>query len=148
MNRLKKVFLICVSLLAVLPIRLQAQAFFPSSEGECMRFMAYIEMPRAYLSGICMLLKEGDVVKGCIFNEFGITALDFTYQQDKEKVKIHHIAEIMDKWYIRKVLRKDLVRLMQNLQMGKTVYNNEQRNIQYRFIPNIDTTNETYETQE
>lgn len=148
MNRLKIAFLLCISLLTVLPVRLQAQASFPSSEGECIRYSAYIEMPKAYLSGICMLLREGDVVKGCLFNEFGMTALDFTYQPDKQKVKINHIAAMMDKWYIRRVLRRDLAQLMQNLQTGKSDYNNNRRHIQYRFIPHNDAKQKTYDTQE
>lgn len=147
MNRLKLDFLLYVSLLTILPVRLQAQALFPYSEGECIRYSAYIEMPRGYISGVCMLLKEGNDVKGCLFNEFGITALDFTYQLNKGKVKIHHIVTIMDKWYIRRVLRNDLALLMHNLKIGKTDYNNEHRHIQYRFIPYNESRNEVYDTQ-
>ena len=148
MNPLKMAFLLCVSLLTVLSSRLQAQTYFPSSEGECIRYTAHIEMPKGYISGICMLQKEGDVVKGCLFNEFGITALDFTYQPNQGKVKIHHLVAMMDKWYIRKVLRKDLVHLMRNLQTGKTCYINQRRHIQYRFTPDSDSTNDIYDTQE
>lgn len=105
-------------------------------------------MPKGYISGICLLQKEGDVVKGCLFNEFGITALDFTYQPHQGKVKIHHLVAMMDKWYIRKVLRKDLAQLMRNLQTGQTDYHNQRRRIWYRFTPDNDSTNKTYDTQE
>jgi hypothetical protein len=41
----------------------------------------------------------------------------------------------MDKWYIRRVLRKDLGRLMEALHHGETVYHNNHRNITYQMTP-------------
>ena len=142
---MRKSALICllfVSQLAVM--RLFAQSAFPETEGDRIRYAATIEMPTAYLSGICVLLREGDVVRGSLFNEFGVTALDFTYHPENqiatphsdhrsEKVKLHHVISIMDKWYIRRVLRKDLAHLMHRLQQGETTYHNERRHITYQF---------------
>ena len=42
---------------------------------------------------------------------------------------------MMDKWYIKRVLRKDLVLLMSSLQKGESEYYNECRKITYQFIP-------------
>jgi hypothetical protein len=42
---------------------------------------------------------------------------------------------MMDKWYIKRVLRKDLVLLMSSLQKGESEYFNERRKITYQFIP-------------
>lgn len=127
-------YLLCVSLLWLSATSLAAQVF-PSSEGERMRYTAYIEMPKAYLSGICILWHDGDVVKGSLFNEFGVTALDFTYYMYKEKVKLHDVMAQMDKWYIRRVLKKDLRQLMLQLQQGKTTYENQRQNIKYQLTP-------------
>jgi len=114
---------------------LHAQSTFPTNEGERVKYNAYIEMPRAYISGVSVLLKEGDVIKGSLFNEFGMTALDFTYDPKRQKVKLHHVMKMMDKWYIRRVIRKDMAQLMRCLQKGETQYNNERRHINYQFIP-------------
>lgn len=127
-------YLLCVSLLWLCATSLAAQVF-PSSEGERMRYTAYIEMPKAYLSGICILWHDGDVVKGSLFNEFGVTALDFTYYMYKEKVKLHDVMAQMNKWYIRRVLKKDLQQLMLQLQQGKTTYENQRQHIKYQLTP-------------
>jgi hypothetical protein len=42
---------------------------------------------------------------------------------------------MMDKWYIRRVLRKDLSLLMNCLQKGETQYYNERQHITYKFTP-------------
>ena len=41
----------------------------------------------------------------------------------------------MDKWYIRRVIRKDIAQLMIRLQNGVTQYQNERHHIQYQFLP-------------
>ena len=112
-----------------------AQTAFPTDEGERVKYNAYIEMSRAYISGVCILMKEGDMIKGSLFNEFGITALDFTYDPKRQKVKLHTVIKMMDKWYIRRVIRKDMAQLMICLQKGETQYKNESRNISYQFLP-------------
>jgi hypothetical protein len=114
---------------------LHAQTTFPTNEGERVKYNAYIEMSRAYISGMSVLMKEGDVIKGSFFNEFGITALDFTYHPKRQKVKLHHVMKMMDKWYIRRVIRKDIAQLMICLQKGETQYQNERRHINYQFLP-------------
>jgi hypothetical protein len=115
-------------------VKLQAQTF-PSNDGEQIRYSAYIEMPKAYLSGICILQHDGDVVNGCLFNEFGVTTLDFTYCLQKQKIKLHDVLPMMDKWFIRRVLKKDLRQLMQRLQQGETQYKNERQHITYQLTP-------------
>lgn len=115
---------------------------FPFSEGERCKYAACIEMNGSYLSGICVLLKEDGIIKGCLFNEFGVTALDFTYQPERNKVKLHHVIKMIDKWYIRRVLRKDMAQVMTGLQNGKSDYQNERRKITYQFTPITDETNQ------
>lgn len=126
-------YLLCISMLLALPISVQAQTTFPSAEGERAKYAAYIEMPKAYVSGICVLLQEDGLIKGSLFNEFGITALDFTYNPQRDKIKLHSVMKMMDKWYIRKVLKKDLRQVMKTLKEGQTEYTNQRRHIVYRF---------------
>ena len=126
-------YLLCISMLFALPISVQAQTTFPSADGERAKYAAYIEMPKAYVSGICVLLQEDGLIKGSLFNEFGITALDFTYNPQRDKIKLHSVMKMMDKWYIRKVLKKDLRQVMKTLKEGQTEYTNQRRHIVYRF---------------
>ena len=126
-------YLLCISMLLALSISVQAQTTFPSAEGERAKYAAYIEMPKAYVSGICVLLQEDGLIKGSLFNEFGITALDFTYNPQRDKIKLHSVMKMMDKWYIRKVLKKDLRQVMKTLKEGQTEYTNQRRHIVYRF---------------
>lgn len=112
----------------------QAQKTFPTEDGERTRYAATIEMPKGYISGVCIMLRESDdCVKGCFFNEFGISAIDFTYIPSKEKVKLHSVIAMLNKWYIRRVLRKDLRELIHCLQKGTTTYRDEKYKIDYRF---------------
>lgn len=112
-----------------------AQTTFPQGEGDRARFSATVEMSRGYLSGVCVLLREGDEVRGCLFNEFGISAIDFTYSVRKDKVRLHSVIAMLDRWYIRRVLKKDLRELMHRLQQGETTYRDERYKIDYRFTP-------------
>ena len=121
-------------LLSVLTSRLYAQTTFPA-DGENIRFTAYIEMEKGYVSGICILHRDGDTVHGSLFNEFGITALDFTYRLERKKVKLHTVMPMMNKWYIRKVLKKDLRQLMTGLQNGETTWKDERYHIEYQLTP-------------
>ena len=136
MKRLALICLLFVSSLAA--TTLYAQSTFPASEGERIKYNAYIEMPRSYVSGIMILMNDNNEIKGSLFNEFGVTALDFSYFPKKNKVKLHNVVSMMDKWYIRRVLRKDLAHMMTCLQTGETAYQNERHHITYKFTPLAD----------
>lgn len=112
---------------------LMAQTAFPDKVGAKVKYDASIEMKKGYVSGICVLLREEEGVRGCLFNEFGISALDFVYYPEKGKVKLESVMKMLDKWYIRKVLKKDLARLMENLQKGTDTYRDEKFDINYKF---------------
>ena len=46
--------------------------------------------------------------RGAIVNEFGIHALDFMVSADRRKVKLLNVIAMMDRWYVRRVVKKDL----------------------------------------
>lgn len=135
---------ISLFLLSLLPLSARAQqvATFPDSIGQKVKYNATIEMKKGYISGICILVNDGILIKGCLFNEFGISALDFSYQPEKGKVKILSVIKMLDKWYIKKVLRKDLAQLMQNLAKGIPDYQDKKFNIDYHFTVLQDATQE------
>ena len=112
MRRLTIICFLFVSLLYAISMR--GQTTFPVSDGEQIKYSAYIEMQRAYISGICVLQNENNVIKGCFFNEFGLTAIDFSYNLKYQK---------------------DIAQLMMCLQRGETYYQNESRHINYQFTP-------------
>ena len=130
-------YLLCIDLLFCF-ITASAQLSFPTNEGERKRYSAYIEMSRGYISGVCILVNEKSIIKGSLFNEFGITALDFSYDPCRKKIHLYSVIAMMDKWYIRRVLKKDLVKLMSCLQHGKYGYRNERQQITYQFTPIAD----------
>ncbi len=143
-----RTFLLSISLLAIIliPTHLYGQKFFPTEAGEKVKYDAMIEMPKAYISGICIMLNDSTEIKGSIFNEFGVSAIDFSFAPQKDKVKLHHVMGMMNKWYIKKILRKDLCHLMHNLQKGIGSYKNEKYDITYSFTPmNIDQNYEEHE---
>ena len=148
MKQLARVCLIFVSLtfLTAHFSTVNAQVCFPSTQGEKAKYSAYIDMPQGYVSGVCVLFNEGTVIRGSLFNEFGITALSFSYDIKKEKIKLYSVVKLMDKWYIRKIMKKDLSKLMRCLQRGESVYQNEKYHITYSF--SALNTEEEYDTEE
>lgn len=99
------------------------------------RYAASITMPRGHVSGVCMLHRCGSEVRGCIFNEFGISAMEFVYTEGCRKVRLLGVVKMLDKWYIRRVLRRDLARAVANLLSGRFGYTNVRRSITYKFTP-------------
>lgn len=112
------------------------------SAGSKVKYNATIEMSKGYVSGVCIMANDGSVIKGSLFNEFGISAIDFTYQPDKKKVKLLSVIKILNKWYIKKVLRKDLVQVMENLSKGIYSYHDKKFKIDYNFSLLKDATEE------
>lgn len=72
------------------------------------RYAVTIDMGRASLTGIMVMRRDGESIKGSMVNEFGVSTMDFVYDMSRDKVKLHHVVSFMDKWYIRQVLRRDL----------------------------------------
>lgn len=120
----------------------RAQRLYPHGEGDKVRTSALIEMPKGYVSGICVMYNDGENVKASIFNEFGISAIDFIYEPKKDKVKLESVIRMLDKWYIRKLLKSDLCKVMHCLQQDKGEYRNERYKIDYKFSLLKDDTEE------
>ena len=134
-----------LSLFPLLPISAQDiadQHPLPDSIGSKMKYNATIEMKKGYLSGICMLIRDKDGYKGSIFNEFGISVLDFTYQPVTGKVKLENVIQLLDKWYIKRLLKQDLSQVIKNLQKGISIYDNKKYKIHYQFTEMEETMEE------
>lgn len=131
--------LVLISIVALLLVSVtvaRAQEIaFPAHDGDRVECNAYIEMPKGYVSGICVMVNDSGTVKGAIVNEFGITALDFTYNITDDKVRLESVVAMLDKWYIRNVLSKDIRELLLALREGRTAYNDEKYHITYTLTP-------------
>lgn len=136
----KYLLLISILLLPLMSLTVQAQDSLiaqqtPLSDsiGCKTKYATTIELSKGYLSGITVMVREADVYHGVLFNEFGITALEFTYQPQIKKVELIEVIAMLDKWYIRRVLKNDLQHVMENLMKGNPTYKNEKYHISYKF---------------
>lgn len=125
--------LAAIALFAAASFSASAQSLLPRKQGETVKLNTVISFPRGEMSGICALLDDGGTLKGCVFNEFGISALDFTYRPGAKKAKIVHAASVLDKWYIKRVLSRDLAAVLNGFERGDSVYTNTKRHIVYQF---------------
>lgn len=62
----------------------------------------------AEITGVCIVKTDTEGSRGAIVNEFGIHALDFMVSADRRKVKLLNVIPMMDRWYVRRVVKKDL----------------------------------------
>ena len=136
----KYLLLISILLLSLASLTVQAQdslivqqAPLSDSIGCKTKYATTIELSKGYLSGITFMVREADVYHGVLFNEFGITALEFTYQPQTKKVELIEVIAMLDKWYIRRVLKNDLQHVMENLMKGNPTYKDEKYHISYKF---------------
>ena len=113
----------------------QEPVAFPSKEGEKCRYSVQIDFSKAYISGVGIIAYTDNQIAGYVFNEFGVSALSFSYNPQKEKVKILSVAGKLNRWYIKSVIKKDLKKLIKVLQEGGTSYKNQKYNITYTFVP-------------
>ena len=125
---------IVASLLAVLPARAHDR-FFPRQEGEKVRYAVVIEFGRGYISGVGIIAIQEEEIRGVVFNEFGVSVISFSYNPRKNRMKILDAVGKLDRWYVKRVIRKDMVHVMNALQMSETTYVNEKRRIRYTFTP-------------
>jgi len=111
------------------------QSQFPTFIGDRAKYDVKIDIRKAYISGVCMMVNDEGIIKASIMNEFGLSAMDFTYDTNKKKVKILSVMSKMNKWYIKKVLKKDLKQMMDLLRQDIFTYENKKYQITYTFKP-------------
>ena len=127
--------LISISL-CVFPLISKAQSIYPENDGDKVRYNIQIDIRKSYVSGICILLNNNNNIVSCIVNEFGISLMDFTYDGKKEKIRIHNIANKLNRWYVKRVIKKDLKEVLEVMRKGGKEYYNEKYEIKYTFSLN------------
>ena len=144
MRRSLKSISIITLLLLSQHVAMAQQSIFPSEEGDRAKYTTQIDFNKGYLSGIAILAYMDGCIKGSVFNEFGVSAMTFAYHPNKNKVKIISVTGSLNKWYIKRILKKDLLQLMEVLKKGGTTYENQKYHITYSFNP-LDMPDETME---
>ena len=127
-----------ILILSMLPRFSMAQKMYPEMNGDKVRYNIQIDIKRAYISGVCILGKQEDCIVSSIVNEFGVSLMDFSYNPIKEKVKIHSITPKLNRWYIKRVLKKDIRSMLEVMQVGGKEYINSKYKIKYTFTLNND----------
>jgi len=126
-----------LSLLFILfPVAI-AQAQLLPAAGAKARYAMTIELPKAYVSGVCLLHNDGDSnIKGSIVNEFGVSFIDFSYSIERGKVRLHNVAGPLNKWYIRIGLRRDLRGLLLAMRQQRNTFTAGKRTYTVTPMPN------------
>lgn len=108
-----------------------------ASRQDTLQLSVQIGMKKAVLSGICiMAIDSNRMIKGAVINEFGVKAFNFIYNERKHKVRLIDIMPILDKWYIRHILRRDLRKIIpQLITRGSCEYTDLKYGIDYIFKP-------------
>ena len=131
--------IIHIVVVALLAAVFDASAHTADDIDQSRRYSVNIDFAQAGISGVCIMREQSDDVLGAIVNEFGVLALNFSYDTQRGKVKIIDIIPQLNKWYIRRVLRGDLQRITPALMAQPTTENyeyiNQRRKIKYLFTP-------------
>lgn len=72
------------------------------------RYTFRIETGKASVSGLLIANENIDRIDGSMINEFGVSAIDFSYSKRKRKVKLLSVVSFLNKWYVKMVLKNDI----------------------------------------
>ena len=99
-----------ISLVVLLLLSLDIMAHGPFRFDKDGRGLYNLEMDlRGHsITGITVMQQEQEELRGTVVNQMGLKAFDFIYNDTKQKVELHNVIKMMNRWYIRRVLRRDL----------------------------------------
>lgn len=123
-------------LLLIVPLSMVAQLTYPANDGEKVHYNLHVEIHESYLSGICIIVNNDGIIASSIVNEFGVSLMDFTYSEQKDKVKIRNTIKPLDRWYIKRILKRSLRGMLKAMKSGDTEYIDENNRIKYVFTLN------------
>lgn len=126
---------ILLLLLCFVPLLAMGQSLLPTTHGQERLYNVRMDMKRGSMTGLCMVVCDSTGVHASVVNEFGVGLMSFSYDAEKDKVRLHSVFSKMNKWYIRCTLRRDLRKLIHGMKTGKASYRNSRRNITYTFTP-------------
>ena len=128
---------ICLMVLLLIePLSIMAQLTYPANEGDKVRYNLQVEIRDSFLSGICIMVNNDGIIASSIVNEFGISLMDFIYSEQKDKVKLCNMIKPLDRWYIKRLLKRSLRGMLKAMKSGDTEYIDEKNRIKYVFTLN------------
>lgn len=72
------------------------------------RYSYEISMEKGHITGIMITKCDDGAIIGTLVNEFGVSALSFVYDAKKHRMQLKDVMSMLDKWYIKRVLKADL----------------------------------------
>ncbi len=106
---MKRFLLFLSSLLLLVPSGLYADETAEDLLSASLRRYSFeIEMGQGYLSGVMIVNAGSDHIVGSMINEFGVSAVDFSYSYKNGKTRLVSVIGFLNKWYIKRVLKQDL----------------------------------------
>ena len=133
---MKYIRIYLMALMLIEPLSIMAQLTYPANEGDKVRYNLQVEIRNSFLSGICIMVNNDGIIASSIVNEFGISLMDFTYSERKDKVKIRNTIKPLDRWYIKRLLKRSLRGMLKAMKSGDTEYIDEKNRIKYVFTLN------------
>ena len=104
-----RTFLLLINCLIIPLLGYSQNEFLPSQTGEVIKYTSTIAFRDVSISGICIIKYDvADKIVGTIINEFGVKAFDFIYNKTKKKIKCYNAIKMMNKWYIKQIIKSDL----------------------------------------
>lgn len=132
-----KFFLIV--LLMVIPLSTMGQLTYPEKDGDKVCYNLQIEIRESYVSGICIMVNNDGLIMSSIVNEFGVSMIDFTYSENKNKVKIRSVIGSLNRWYVKRLIKRSLRGMLKAMKFGDTEYIDTKNKIRYIFTLNNGT---------
>ena len=125
-----------MALMLIEPLSIMAQLTYPANEGDKVRYNLQVEIRNSFLSGICIMVNNDGIIASSIVNEFGISLMDFIYSEQKDKVKLCNMIKPLDRWYVKRLLKRSLRGMLKAMKSGDTEYIDEKNRIKYVFTLN------------
>lgn len=93
------------------------------------------------ITGLCIIKTDGEGMIGSLINEFGVNFMTFAYNKESQKVKLLSVTPRLDRWLIRRMLKKDLKQILRMMPDDEVAYTNKRLGLEYRFTKiDIDAT--------
>lgn len=130
--RLKLISVAC--LLLQIPLIATAHSLYPDTVGQRAMYETTIDLPEANISGILIMVRtDENNINASIVNEFGLSLMDFSYNEKREKIKLHNVMSKLNRWYIKRMLKNDLKQALKAMRKGDNEHYNKRHNIKYTF---------------
>ena len=111
---MKRCLILAISILFSVFTLSAQECSFPQANGQKRNYSVGISYKGMGVQGIMVVKRYETGYRCSLINEFGIKAFDFEYDAAKGRAKVSNTIQFLDKWYIRRVIKRDLKRIFKN----------------------------------